>query len=347
MNVGRSLSSKQVTRRHALVAAVLVASSLLAPAIGCDAAGGAGPELGAPLGADGGAPTPGSAGDSRDAGRGRPAGETDDGAPPSDPDAAAAPDDAGGGGGVIGPVGDAGPRTAPTCATSTPSPNDSRASECDYLLQSLDFEDSFGYSSPAGSLKLTSYGDAFGPSSINTCSPYCYGKNLTVGVDIVGGGSAAQLRGELILELPSSGPGLPITAADATRNGLAWITFDGPAKPGFEIDTQLVLETSAGIVPAVEAKAFFKTGGNLAPFGPFNVTNNYSYSNGCEFKYFPMTSASGFPSAPANVTGIGFRITAKAVAGQEWHGVVYIDHAQIRGAGADNPTDAGAYPYGL
>ena len=52
-------------------------------------------------------------------------------------------------------------------------------------------------------------------------------------------------------------------------------------------------------------------------------------------------------AASTNVTGIGFRITAKATAGQEWHGVAYIDHAQIRGGGADNPTDAGPYPYGL
>ena len=163
----------------------------------------------------------------------------------------------------------------------------------------------------------------------------------------MGGGSPSQLQGEIIVEFPATDTGLPITAADATRSGLAWITFDGPAPPPFEIDTQLVLETSAGIVPAVESKVFFKPGGNLAPFGPFNVTNNYSYGNGCEFKYFPMTTATGFPTAPTNVTGIGFRITAQASATQEWHGVAYLDHLQIRGAGGDNPTDAGAYPYGL
>lgn len=243
--------------------------------------------------------------------------------------------------------GDAGPRTAPTCATPTPSPNSARPGECDYLLQTLDLEDSFGYPSASAAIKVTSYGQAFGLSAINDCSPYCYAKNLTVGIDIVGGGSAAQRQGEILLEFPPSGTGLPIAAADATRNGLAWITFDGAAAPPFEIDTQLILETSAGIVPAVESKAFFKPGGKLAPFGPFNVTNNYSYGNGCEFKYFPMTSVSGFPSAPTNVTGIGFRITAHPTPGQEWHGVAYIDHLQIRGAGGDNPTDAGAYPYGL
>ena len=38
---------------------------------------------------------------------------------------------------------------------------------------------------------------------------------------------------------------------------------------------------------------------------------------------------------------------ANLPAGQEWHGVAYINHLQIRTGGADNPTDAGAYPYGL
>jgi hypothetical protein len=250
-------------------------------------------------------------------------------------------------GGAIATTGDSGSRTPATCATPTPSPNDARPSECDYLLQSLDFEDSFGYPSPGSAIKVTDFGEAFGLYAINECSPYCYAKNLTVGIDIVGGGSQTQLQGEIILELPSTGAGLPVTAADATRSVLAWITFDGAAAPPFEIDTQLVLETAGGIVPAVESKAFFAAGGKLAPFGPFNVTNNYSYGNGCEFKYFPATSTTGFPSAPANVTGIGFRIVAKAAAAQKWHGVAYIDHLQIRGSGADNPTDAGAYPYGL
>ncbi len=240
-----------------------------------------------------------------------------------------------------------GNRTQPTCTTPTPEPNPTRAGECDYLLQSLDFEDKLGYVSTPADIKVTSYGTAFGLSAINDCSPYCYAKNLTVGIDIVGGGAAAQMQGEVIVEFPKTGTGLPITVADMSRNSLAWITFDGAAKPPFEIDTQLVIETATAVIASVESKAFFKPGGNLAPFGPFNVTNDYSYGNGSEFKYFNVTSNNGFPSAPANVTGMGFRITAKATAGQEWHGVAYIDHLQIRGAGGDNPTDAGAYPYGL
>jgi hypothetical protein len=240
---------------------------------------------------------------------------------------------------------DAAGRTPATCAKATPSPNGARPSECDYLLQSLDFEDTLGYPSPAGSIKVTNFGTAFGLFAVNNCSPYCYSKNLTVGIDI-SGSDPSSLQGEIIAELPQmDGGGLPITTADMTRNALAWITFDGAAKPPFEIDTQMIVETTAGVIASVEDKTFFKANGNLAPFGPFNVTNNYSYDNGCEFKYFPFTSATGFPNGAMNVTGIGFRIVAKATAGQSWHGVAYIDHLQIRAPNPDNPP--GTYPYGL
>ncbi|HXK17046.1 MAG TPA: hypothetical protein VNG33_04560 [Polyangiaceae bacterium] len=249
----------------------------------------------------------------------------------------------GGSGGVVGTGGF--PNGTPaTCAKATPSPNGARPVECDYLLQSLDFEDMYSYASPAASIKITTYGKAFGQTAINNCSPICYAKNLTVGVDIVGGNDATT-KGEVIAEYPATGGGLPITAADANRNILAWITFDGAAKPAFEIDTQLVLETATGVVPAVENKAFFKTGGNLNPFGPFSIANDFSYGNGSEFKYFSAIGGNGFPTMPANVTGIGFRITAKATAGQEWHGVVYIDHLQVRAPTPNNPQ--GQYPYGL
>ena len=239
-----------------------------------------------------------------------------------------------------------GTHTAPTCVKNTPSPNAGRASECDYLLQSLDFEDTLGYTTTAASVKTTAFGSAFGLSAINSCSPYCYSKNLTVGIDIVGG-SQAQTQGEIILEFPATGAALPITVADMNRNSLAWITFDGAAAPPFEIDTQLIIETATGVVAAKELKTFFKPGGKLNPFGPFSVTNDYSYGNGSEFKYFNVVGANGFPDAPTNVTGMGFRIVAKATAGQEWHGVAYIDHLQIRAGAPNNPTDKGAYPFGL
>ena len=252
---------------------------------------------------------------------------------------------AGGAGGASGAGGSgsggAPSGTAPTCKTPTPSPNGAKPIECDYLLQSIDFETMYSYASPPTSIKVTSFGAAFGQFAINNCSPFCYAKNLTVGVDIVGG-SDATTKGEIIAEFPATGDGLPITTADANRNILAWITFDGETKPDFEIDTQLVLETAGGVVPSVETKQYFKPGGNQAPFGPFS---DQSYAMGGEFKYFNAVGANGFPTMPANVTGIGFRIVAKATAGQQWHGVAYIDHLQVRAPSPNNPQ--GQYPYGL
>jgi hypothetical protein len=257
--------------------------------------------------------------------------------------AAGAAGSAGAGGSQAGAggMGGAPAGTPPTCAKETPSPNGAKPIECDYLLQSLDFEDMHSYASPPTSIKVTNYGTAFGQFAINKCSPFCYAKNLTVGVDIVGGNDATT-KGEIIAEFPATGNGLPITAADANRNILAWITFDGAKKPDFEIDTQLVLQTAGGVVPSVETKQYFKPGGNQAPFGPFT---DQSYQQGAEFKYFNAVGANGFPSMPANVTGIGFRIVAKATAGQEWHGVAYIDHLQVRAPSPNNPQ--GTYPFGL
>jgi hypothetical protein len=255
----------------------------------------------------------------------------------------------GGSGGAVGGSGGSGGApsgTAPTCKKETPSPNGARPIECDYLLQSIDFEDSLSYPSPPASIKITNYGKAIGQTAVNKCSPFCYGKNLTVGIDIVGS-QPDTLKGEVIAEFPATGPGLPITAADGSRNTLAWITFDGDAAPTFEITTQLVLQTATGVVASVETKPYFKPGGNQNPFGPFSIQDDYSYKNGAEFKYFAVNGAQGFPAAPQNVTGIGVRITAKATAGQEWHGVAYIDHLQVRAPSPNNPTDAGAYPYGL
>jgi hypothetical protein len=252
---------------------------------------------------------------------------------------------AGGGGGAGGNAtagaGGAPAGTPPTCAKETPSPNGAKPIECDYLLQSIDFEDMHSYATTPANIKTTAFGKAFGQFAINKCSPFCYAKNLTVGVDIVGG-SDATTKGEIIVDYPATGNGLPITAADANRNILAWITFDGAKKPDFEIDTQLVLQTSGGVVPSVEVKQYFKPGGNNNPFGPF--TEN-SYQQGAEFKYFNAVGGQGFPTAPTNVTGIGFRIVAKATAGQEWHGVAYIDHLQVRAPSPNNPQ--GNYPFGL
>lgn len=256
---------------------------------------------------------------------------------------------AGAGGSAAGAgTGGAPTGTAPTCKKETPSPNNARPIECDYLLQSIDFEDKYSYASPPAAIRVTNYGKAVGQTAVNKCSPVCFGKNLTVGIDIVGG-KEETLKGEVIVDYPATGGGLPIAAADNTRNILAWITFDGDAKPSFEIDTQLVLQTADGVVASTETKPYFKPGGNQNPFGPFSIVDDYSYKNGAEFKYFNATGSGGFPTAPKSVTGIGFRFTAKATAGQEWHGVAYIDHLQVRAGSPKDPDEnvAGKYPYGL
>ncbi len=209
-----------------------------------------------------------------------------------------------------------------------------RSGECDYLLQSIDFEDNFGYPSPPGSIKVTNFGTAFGAYGINNCGPYCYAKNFTINVDIVGGGTAEQEQGEVIFEFPATGAGFPMPTA-VGHASLAWILLDGPTAPPFAINGQLVLETTTGTVTGVETKKL--------------AYQNWLLWQQAEFKYFPI-AATTFSGPPVNVTGIGFRITGPAnlPAGQEWHGVAYIDHLQIRGTtGPDNPTDAGAYPYGL
>jgi hypothetical protein len=218
--------------------------------------------------------------------------------------------------------------------TPTPSPNAAREIECDFLQQSLDFEDKFGFGSPANSIKVTSFGTALGNWAINNCGPYCYAKNLTINVDIVGG-SQAQEQGEVIVEFPATGANLPIPNA-VGRTLIAWIRLDGTVAPPttFPITAQIVLETSGGIVT-----------------GPSKLMNpafqNWLQWQNAEFK--TTITATTFSGPPVNVTGIGFRITGPAnlAAGQAWHGLAYIDHLQVRTTGPDQPTDAGAYPYGL
>jgi hypothetical protein len=261
------------------------------------------------------------------------------GAAGSQPDAATSMDAAAGASGTdagsktdtAAPPFDAAGRTPPTCKTPKPNPNGGRASECDYLLQSLDFDDMYSYPSPAGSITVTNYGTAFGLYEINNCGPYCYTKALTVGVDIVGG-DASSLQGEIIVHFPTTGPGLPITTAIG-RDSLAWIELDGPTMPPFKITGQMVFETPAGIVTGTEVKAL--------------AYNNWLNYQAAEFKYFGLKQEM-FSGPPVNVTGIGFRIAAPAglAKGMEWHGVAYIDHLQIRsGAAPANPP--GGYPYGL
>ena len=234
-------------------------------------------------------------------GAGQPDAGSSDGAPPYDGSGLAVIDAAG--------------RTQPTCVTPVPSPNAKGSLECDFLGQSIDFELDAGYPSPPGAIKITDFGLALGLWQINTCHPYCYGQNFTIGVDIVGGGDPKQQNGEVIFEFPAAGKGLPI-ATGVGRDSLAWIWLEGPAKPTFTINAQMVVETMTGTVASVPVKP--------VPFGPNKWT---------EFKYFGITDNT-FAAPLRNVTGIGFRITSTAAAGQEWHGVAYIDHLQMRSGAA-------------
>jgi hypothetical protein len=207
-------------------------------------------------------------------------------------------------------------------------------SECDFLLQSLDFEDMYSYVSPQ--IEMTNFGTALGAYEINKCMPYCYAKALTIGVDIVGGGDPKATQGEVIVHFPTTGPELPIKTA-VGRDSLAWIQLSGDTAPPFTITAQLVLESSsAGIIPA---KDMHQVGYN----------NWLAYQN-AEFKYFGIksTAAGGpFTAEPVDIVGIGFRIMAPAnlPKGMEWHGLLIIDHMEIRYGGEDMPP--GTYPYGL
>jgi hypothetical protein len=230
---------------------------------------------------------------------------------------------------------DAAGRTPPTCKTPVPSPIPAMkpTSECDFLLQSLDFEDMYNYNSPQ--IEITNFGTALGAYEINKCMPYCYAKELTIGVDIVGGGDPTGLQGEVIVHFPATGPELPITTA-VGRDSLAWIQLSGDTAPPFKIMAQLVVESStAGIIPAK----------NMVQVG-YNAWLNYQNA---EVKYFGIGAAPGGPFAtdPVNIVGMGFRIFAPAnlPKGMEWHGLLIIDHMEIRKGGEDMP--AGTYPYGL
>jgi hypothetical protein len=230
---------------------------------------------------------------------------------------------------------DAAGRTPPTCKTPVPSPIPAMkpTSECDFLLQSLDFEDMYSYVSPQ--VEITNFGTALGEYQINKCMPYCYAKELTIGVDIVGGGDPTGLQGEVIVHFPTTGPELPITTAIG-RDSLAWVQLSGDTAPPFKIQAQLVVESStAGIIPA---KDMHQVGYN----------DWLAYQN-AEFKYFGIAAGNPFATDPVNIVGMGFRIFAPAnlPKGMEWHGLLIIDHMEIRKGGEDMPTGAGAYPYGL
>jgi len=138
------------------------------------------------------------------------------------------------------------------------------------------------------------------------------------------------------VHFPATGPELPITTA-VGRDSLAWIQLGGDAAPPFKIMAQLVVESStAGIIPAKDMRQV-----------GFNDWLSYQMA---EFKYFGITGPPSGPFGavdPVNIVGMGFRIMAPAglPKGMEWHGVVYIDHMEIRKGPENMPP--GTYPYGL
>jgi hypothetical protein len=221
----------------------------------------------------------------------------------------------GGGGGSGGSGG-----KVPVCATPAPNEGVERATnnyiECDVEEQGIDFDVMAnyaegrkpGYDPGTTPVSFTNYGTAFTGSAVQDCHAYCYKSNLTLGLDLIAG-AEASLRGEVLFGFPPTVA--PI--ADATgRLSLGWIYVDGPALPaGTKLTVQMVLQNDKGV-----------SLGN----GPIDA----GLKKWIEFKYFPIQN--GFqPDDLKNVTHIGFRATlAPANLAQDWHGVVYADHFQLR-----------------
>jgi hypothetical protein len=208
----------------------------------------------------------------------------------------------------------------PMCLTNDVAGGVNRATanyiECDVEDQAIDFDVAANYAPPrkpgydpsTTPVTLTDYGSAFSGYEAQQCHPYCYKGNLTLGIDVVAS-SASSLRGEVLFDFP---PSVAPIANAVGRASLGWIYLDGPALPaGATVTAQMVLKSKdKGILVAKDQK-------NVTP------------KTWAEFKYFPIQQ--GFNTADlVNITSIGFRLTFTATAAQEWHGVLYADHFQLR-----------------
>ena len=224
--------------------------------------------------------------------------------------------------------GDGGAGKIPTCITKDATGAIARVkgnySECDVEGQAIDFDNAAGYTAADYNGKvlkpgydpsttpvtITDYGTAFSGYQVQSCHPYCYTQNLTIGVDFVPGSDAA-LRGEIFFDFPKTGSGLPITNASG-RASLGWIYLDGDALPaGAKVSAQMELKsTDNGLLVSTETK--------MVPLKTW-----------VEFRYFPIDST--FTAAKlTNITTIGFKITMATAGAAEWHGVIYADHFQLR-----------------
>jgi hypothetical protein len=208
----------------------------------------------------------------------------------------------------------------PMCLTNDVAGGVNRATanyiECDVEDQAIDFDVAANYAPPrkpgydpsTTPVTFTGYGSAFSGYEVQLCHPYCYKGNLTLGVDVVAG-AAETLRGEVLFDFPPSVA--PIVNA-VGRASLGWIYLDGPAlPPGAMLTAQMVLKSKdKGILVAKDQK-------------------QVTLKTWAEFKYFPIEQ--GFTTADLiNITSIGFRLTFTQAGAQEWHGVVYADHFQLR-----------------
>jgi hypothetical protein len=198
-------------------------------------------------------------------------------------------------------------------------------SECDVQDQAIDFDVAAGYDAslykgkviapgydPATTpVTISDYGTAFSGYQVQSCHPYCYKQNLTIGVDFVPG-SDAGLRGEIFFDFPQTGKGLPITAASG-RASLGWIYLDGPALPaGAKVTAQMELKSKdKGLLTGTDVK--------MVPLKTW-----------VEFRYFPIDQAFPNKADLTNITTIGFKLMMATAGAAEWHGVIYADHFQLR-----------------
>jgi len=188
--------------------------------------------------------------------------------------------------------------------------------ECDVEDQAIDFDVAANYPTPrkpgydpsTTPVTVTDFGTAFSGYAVQECHPYCYKGNLTLGIDVVAS-RATSLRGEVLFDFP---PSVAPIVSPAGRASLGWIYLDGPALPvGVTVTAQMVLKSKdKGLLVGSEMK-------------------KVTLKTWAEFRYFPIQQAFNVADL-VNVTSIGFRLTFAATGAQEWHGVIYADHFQLR-----------------
>ena len=227
----------------------------------------------------------------------------------------------GSGGTAGGAAGGGGPGKTPMCMTPDVMGGVDRADknyiECDVEEQAIDFDVATAYKTPrkpgydpmTTPVTFTDFGTALTGSAVQECHPYCYRGNLTVGLDLIAG-SEKSLQGEVLFAFP---PTVAPIADPKGRASLGWVFVDGPALPaGTTLTLTMVLKSSdKGVVIAKDNKTM-------------------ALKNWAEFRYFPIEQ--GFAVGDlVNITHIGFRVTlTPAASAQDWHGVIYADHFQLR-----------------